>query len=81
MGLCLVMNDDCCEYLIVHSLSHLHLYISRRPGLVNCKEGLCLVDASIYWKIFKMEVILHWYRMHLHKDDSYSVLHSESLCG
>ena len=26
VGLCLAMDDDCCEYVIVHSLSHIHLH-------------------------------------------------------
>ena len=49
IGLCLAMNDDCCEHVIVHSLSHIHLHILRRPGLENCEEGLCLVNVSINW--------------------------------
>ena len=26
VGLFLMMDDDCCEYVIVHSLSHIHLH-------------------------------------------------------
>ena len=26
VGLCLVMDDDYCEYVIFHSLSHIHLH-------------------------------------------------------
>ena len=66
VGLCLVMDDDCCEYVIVHSLSHIHLHTLWWPGLENCEEGLWLVDASIYWQIFKMRVLIQWYHMHLH---------------
>ena len=26
VGLCLTMDDDCCEYVIMHSLIHIHLH-------------------------------------------------------
>ena len=26
VGLCLAMNDDYCEYVMAHSLSHIHLH-------------------------------------------------------
>ena len=66
VGLCLAMDDDCCGYVMVHSLSHIHLHNLWWPGLANCEEGLCLVDAFIYWQIFKMGVLLQWYHMHVH---------------
>ena len=88
MGLCLVINDDFCEYVIVHSLSHIHLHILRQPWLENCEEGLCLVDASINWQflrwefcsVFKMGVLLHWYHMHMHSNKLHFMLHIELSC-
>ena len=66
VGLCLEMDGDCCEYVIIHLLSHIYLHTLWWPGLANCEEGLCLVDASIYWQIFKMGVMLQWYHMNVH---------------
>ena len=71
----------CCVVVVVVKLcdvayieSHT-LHILRRPGLANYEEGLCLVDASINWQIIKLGVLLHWYHMHVHCNESHFMLH------
>ena len=68
--------------LLLHSwLCRIHCIFEMELMLVEMAcigefwdEGLCLVYASINWQIFKMEVLLQWYHMHLHSIESHYMI-------
>lgn len=50
IGVCLAMNDDCCEVCDAHSLSNINCIFCDGLDWQNCEKVLCLVDACINWQ-------------------------------